>query len=91
MIEISVCLFFGFFGLKEKCYEPLHLRYYNIGEAWGRIHLRNVEQCVCSSDGVSCMRTRYRGSAFVIPYIHTPTVSRISDQIFLHLFLCLSL
>ncbi|KAF5901913.1 hepatocyte growth factor activator, partial [Clarias magur] len=44
----------------KKCYEPLHLRYYNIGEAWGRIHLRNVEQCVCSSDGMSCMRARYR-------------------------------
>ncbi|KAK3523466.1 hypothetical protein QTP86_033597, partial [Hemibagrus guttatus] len=43
-----------------KCYEPLHLKHYNIGEVWGRIHLRNVEQCMCSRDGASCERTRYR-------------------------------
>ncbi|KAI5087956.1 hepatocyte growth factor activator-like [Silurus meridionalis] len=44
----------------KKCYEPLHLRHYNIGEMWGRIHQRDVEQCTCSREGVSCERTRYR-------------------------------
>ncbi|KAF4071452.1 hypothetical protein AMELA_G00273420 [Ameiurus melas] len=44
----------------KKCYEPLHLRHYNIGEVWGRIHLRNVEQCKCGRGGVSCERTRYK-------------------------------
>ncbi|XP_066517132.1 hepatocyte growth factor activator isoform X2 [Hoplias malabaricus] len=44
----------------KKCYESLHLRYYDIGESWGRIHLRNVELCTCLSEGVSCERVRYR-------------------------------
>ncbi|XP_036439056.1 hepatocyte growth factor activator isoform X3 [Colossoma macropomum] len=44
----------------SKCYEPLHLRHYDIGESWGRIQLRNVELCKCLSEGVSCERVRYR-------------------------------
>ncbi|XP_072526388.1 hepatocyte growth factor activator isoform X2 [Salminus brasiliensis] len=44
----------------SKCYESLHLRFYNIGESWGRIRLRNVELCKCLSEGVSCERVRYR-------------------------------
>ncbi|TSY83944.1 Protein Dok-7 [Bagarius yarrelli] len=44
----------------KKCYEPLHLKHYGIGEVWGRIHLRNVEQCTCGRDGMSCKPTRYR-------------------------------
>ncbi|KAL6466613.1 hypothetical protein MHYP_G00244170 [Metynnis hypsauchen] len=44
----------------SKCYEPLHLRHYDIGESWGRIHLRNVELCKCLREGVSCDRVRYR-------------------------------
>lgn len=43
----------------EKCYEPLHLKYYDIGESWGRIYMRNVELCTCLSGGVTCERTRY--------------------------------
>ncbi|XP_040038449.2 hepatocyte growth factor activator serine protease isoform X1 [Gasterosteus aculeatus] len=44
---------------KKKCYETAHLRYYDIGESWGRIHLRNVEQCTCVSGEIECERTRY--------------------------------
>ncbi|XP_030635325.1 hepatocyte growth factor activator [Chanos chanos] len=43
----------------KKCYEPIHLRHYDIGESWGRIHLRNVEQCTCVRGQISCERTRY--------------------------------
>ncbi|XP_042617146.1 hepatocyte growth factor activator-like isoform X2 [Cyprinus carpio] len=43
----------------EKCYEPLHLKYYDIGDSWGRIYLRSVELCTCLSGGVSCERARY--------------------------------
>lgn len=49
---------FSFFP-PEKCYETAHLRYYDIGESWGRIHLRNVEQCTCVSGEIECERTRY--------------------------------
>ncbi|KAM7377339.1 hypothetical protein PAMA_013907 [Pampus argenteus] len=44
---------------QKKCYETLHLRYYDIGESWGRIHLRNVEQCTCVSGEIKCERVRY--------------------------------
>ncbi|KAG9259897.1 hepatocyte growth factor activator [Astyanax mexicanus] len=44
----------------SKCYESLHLRYYDIEESWGRIHKRNVELCRCLREGVSCERVRYR-------------------------------
>ncbi|XP_059211012.1 hepatocyte growth factor activator isoform X2 [Centropristis striata] len=43
----------------KKCYETLHLRYYDIGESWGRIHLRNVEQCSCVAGEIKCERVRY--------------------------------
>ncbi|XP_026885627.2 hepatocyte growth factor activator [Electrophorus electricus] len=44
----------------ERCYESLHMRHYDIGESWGRIRMRNVEQCTCGGDGVTCERVRYR-------------------------------
>lgn len=43
----------------EKCYETKHLRYYDAGETWGRIHLRNVEQCTCVSGDIQCERVCY--------------------------------
>ncbi|XP_046905082.1 hepatocyte growth factor activator isoform X2 [Hypomesus transpacificus] len=43
----------------RKCYEKVHLRYYDIGESWGRIHLRNVEQCKCVAGQISCKSTHY--------------------------------
>lgn len=46
-------------GFSEKCYETLHLRYYDTGESWGRIHLRNVEQCTCVAGETKCERVRY--------------------------------
>ncbi|XP_044196429.1 hepatocyte growth factor activator isoform X1 [Thunnus albacares] len=44
---------------QKKCYETIHLRYYDIGESWGRIHLRNVEQCTCVAGEIKCERVRY--------------------------------
>ncbi|CAL8327272.1 unnamed protein product [Lota lota] len=44
---------------QTKCYETEHLRFYDIGESWGRIHLRNVEQCACVAGGIRCERVRY--------------------------------
>uniref|UniRef100_A0A8D3CVQ2 trypsin n=1 Tax=Scophthalmus maximus TaxID=52904 RepID=A0A8D3CVQ2_SCOMX len=44
---------------QKKCYETIHLRYYDIGESWGRIHLRNVEQCTCVAGEIECERVRY--------------------------------
>ncbi|KAM3590553.1 uncharacterized protein V6R79_011763 [Siganus canaliculatus] len=44
---------------QKKCYETLHLRYYDAGESWGRIHLRNVEQCTCDAGQVKCERVHY--------------------------------
>ncbi|XP_023286987.1 hepatocyte growth factor activator isoform X1 [Seriola lalandi dorsalis] len=52
----------GFSGrlcVQKKCYETIHLRYYDIGESWGRIHLRNVEQCTCVAGEIKCERVRY--------------------------------
>ncbi|XP_059395361.1 hepatocyte growth factor activator-like [Carassius carassius] len=52
----------GFTGAlceNKKCYEPLHLKYYDIGDSWGRIYLRSVELCTCLSGGESCERARY--------------------------------
>lgn len=43
----------------EKCYETTHLHYYEAGESWGRIHLRNVEQCMCAAGEIKCERARY--------------------------------
>ncbi|KAK5848388.1 hypothetical protein PBY51_006007 [Eleginops maclovinus] len=43
----------------KKCYEIVHLHYYGSGETWGRIHLRNVEQCTCVAGEISCERVRY--------------------------------
>ncbi|XP_048042126.1 hepatocyte growth factor activator isoform X2 [Megalobrama amblycephala] len=43
----------------EKCYEPLHLKHYDIGESWGRIYQRSVELCTCLGGEVSCKRARY--------------------------------
>ncbi|TMS02322.1 Hepatocyte growth factor activator [Larimichthys crocea] len=43
----------------KKCYETIHLRYYDTGESWGRIHLRNVEQCTCMAGEIKCERARY--------------------------------
>lgn len=45
--------------LSGKCYESVHLRYYDTGESWGRIHLRNVEQCTCMAGKVNCERVHY--------------------------------
>ncbi|XP_044039495.1 hepatocyte growth factor activator isoform X1 [Siniperca chuatsi] len=44
---------------QKKCYETVHLRYYDTGESWGRIHLRNVEQCTCVAGEIKCERVRY--------------------------------
>ncbi|XP_040887214.1 hepatocyte growth factor activator [Toxotes jaculatrix] len=44
---------------QKKCYETIHLRYYDIGESWGRIHLRNVEQCTCVAGKIKCERVHY--------------------------------
>ncbi|XP_026209336.1 hepatocyte growth factor activator isoform X1 [Anabas testudineus] len=44
---------------QNKCYETLHLRYYDIGESWGRIHMRNVEQCTCVAGEINCERVHY--------------------------------
>lgn len=46
-------------AFSEKCYETVHLRYYDIGESWGRIHLRNVEQCTCVAGEIKCERVHY--------------------------------
>uniref|UniRef100_A0A672H7R1 trypsin n=1 Tax=Salarias fasciatus TaxID=181472 RepID=A0A672H7R1_SALFA len=45
----------------QRCYETLHLRHYDPGESWGRIHLRNVEQCACVAGEAACERVRYTG------------------------------
>ncbi|RVE60553.1 hypothetical protein OJAV_G00182070 [Oryzias javanicus] len=44
---------------QRKCYETTHLRFYDIGESWGRIHLRNVEQCTCVEGEIQCQRVYY--------------------------------
>ncbi|KAM9836423.1 hepatocyte growth factor activator [Aulostomus maculatus] len=44
---------------QKKCYETIHLRYYDTGESWGRIHLRNVEQCTCVAGEIKCEGVRY--------------------------------
>nr|XP_020480063.1 hepatocyte growth factor activator isoform X1 [Monopterus albus]XP_020480064.1 hepatocyte growth factor activator isoform X1 [Monopterus albus]XP_020480065.1 hepatocyte growth factor activator isoform X1 [Monopterus albus] len=44
---------------QKKCYETIHLHYYDIGESWGRIHLRNVEQCTCVAGEIKCERVHY--------------------------------
>ncbi|XP_069026048.1 hepatocyte growth factor activator [Embiotoca jacksoni] len=44
---------------QKKCYETVHLRYYDTGESWGRIHLRNVEQCTCVAEEIKCERAHY--------------------------------
>ncbi|XP_056883142.1 hepatocyte growth factor activator isoform X1 [Takifugu flavidus] len=43
----------------KKCYETTHLHYYDTGESWGRIHLRNVEQCTCMAGEIKCERVAY--------------------------------
>ncbi|XP_061620536.1 hepatocyte growth factor activator isoform X1 [Phyllopteryx taeniolatus] len=43
----------------KQCYETVHLRHYDAGESWGRIHLRNVEQCTCVGGKIECQRARY--------------------------------
>ncbi|XP_061769828.1 hepatocyte growth factor activator isoform X2 [Nerophis ophidion] len=43
----------------KKCYETVHLHYYVEGESWGRIYLRNVEQCTCIHGQIECQRVRY--------------------------------
>ncbi|KAL0970366.1 hypothetical protein UPYG_G00241020 [Umbra pygmaea] len=44
---------------QRKCFESVHLRYYDIGESWGRIYLRNVERCTCVDGKITCERVRY--------------------------------
>ncbi|KAM6895193.1 hepatocyte growth factor activator [Lycodopsis pacificus] len=44
---------------QKRCYETAHLRYYDTGESWGRIHRRNVEQCTCVAGEIKCERVRY--------------------------------
>ncbi|XP_028841055.1 hepatocyte growth factor activator isoform X2 [Denticeps clupeoides] len=46
-------------GYTEKCFEEVHLRHYDSGESWGRVHHRNVELCTCLDGKVSCESTRY--------------------------------
>uniref|UniRef100_A0AAY5KXM7 trypsin n=1 Tax=Esox lucius TaxID=8010 RepID=A0AAY5KXM7_ESOLU len=46
---------------RGKCFETIHLRYYDNGESWGRIHLRNVERCTCADGDISCERVPYIG------------------------------
>ncbi|RXN01813.1 Protein Dok-7 [Acipenser ruthenus] len=42
-----------------KCYDQTHLKYYNIGETWGRIHTGKVEQCTCTDSLIVCQPVRY--------------------------------
>ncbi|CAG5929242.1 unnamed protein product [Menidia menidia] len=51
--------FSGQWCQQKKCYETVHLRYYDTGESWGRIHLRNVEQCTCQAGQIQCDRVPY--------------------------------
>ncbi|XP_077400438.1 hepatocyte growth factor activator serine protease [Vanacampus margaritifer] len=44
---------------RKQCYETIHLRHYDAGESWGRIHLRSVEQCTCVGGKIECQRARY--------------------------------
>uniref|UniRef100_A0AAV2KSB6 trypsin n=1 Tax=Knipowitschia caucasica TaxID=637954 RepID=A0AAV2KSB6_KNICA len=44
---------------QKKCYESEHRRYYDTGESWGRIHMRNVEQCLCVEGESRCERVHY--------------------------------
>ncbi|XP_061108834.1 hepatocyte growth factor activator [Conger conger] len=44
---------------EQKCYEEVHHRLYDLGESWGRIHHRNVEQCACANGIIECVRVRY--------------------------------
>ncbi|XP_061565609.1 hepatocyte growth factor activator isoform X1 [Cololabis saira] len=44
---------------QKKCFETKHSRHYDIGESWGRIHLRNVEQCTCAAGEIKCERVHY--------------------------------
>ncbi|XP_020779681.1 hepatocyte growth factor activator isoform X2 [Boleophthalmus pectinirostris] len=44
---------------QKKCYETVHLHYYDTGESWGRIHLRNVEQCTCVAGEIRCEKVHY--------------------------------
>lgn len=53
------CLLCVVSSFSERCYETIHLRYYDTGESWGRIHLRNVEQCTCEAGEIKCERVRY--------------------------------
>ncbi|CAK6952831.1 hepatocyte growth factor activator [Scomber scombrus] len=61
---------------QKKCYETIHLRYYDIGESWGRIHLRNVEQCTCVAGEIKCERVRYTISRRIIPMNVLPGVKK---------------
>ncbi|XP_041132843.1 hepatocyte growth factor activator-like isoform X1 [Polyodon spathula] len=42
-----------------KCYDQTHLRYYNIGETWGRVHTGKVEQCTCIDSLIVCQPVQY--------------------------------
>ncbi|XP_076017050.1 hepatocyte growth factor activator serine protease [Genypterus blacodes] len=44
---------------QKRCHETVHLRYYDGGETWGRIHRRNVEQCTCVAGEIDCDRVPY--------------------------------
>lgn len=74
----TFCLPFMFFfcvALSGRCYETLHQRYYDNGASWGRIHLRNVEQCTCVAGEISCERVRYTSKApplFLWPWLRLP-------------------
>lgn len=59
LTHFSLLPFMCCVGFSEKCYETIHLRYYDIGESWGRIHLRNVEQCTCVAGEIKCERVHY--------------------------------
>lgn len=61
--------------LSEKCYEATHLRRYDTGESWGRIHLRNVEQCTCEAGEISCQRVHYTSKMCFLPL--SPCLQRV--------------
>ncbi|XP_039607564.1 hepatocyte growth factor activator-like isoform X1 [Polypterus senegalus] len=47
--------------VQAKCYEAAHLKYYDVGDIWGRIYEGRVEQCSCSKGIIECQVVRYRG------------------------------
>lgn len=74
----------------EKCYEPLHLKHYDIGESWGRIYQRSVELCTCLGGEVICKRARYTGTTYwnYITDTWSPGAMALSFWTLFFLFVC---